>query len=66
MRKLIWDATESELGDALHAERLAQRTAGRTADFGEGVKAFLEKRAANFQESNLRFMTVTHRPLRMG
>ena len=49
MRKLIWDATETEMGDALHAERLAQRTAGRTADFAEGVKAFLEKRPAKFQ-----------------
>ncbi|MEZ6012026.1 MAG: enoyl-CoA hydratase/isomerase [Hyphomonas sp.] len=48
MRKLIWDACESDFGDALHAERLAQRTAGRTKDFAEGVQAFLQKRPAEF------------------
>ena len=48
-RKLIWDACESDFGEALHAERLAQRTAGRTKDFAEGVKAFLEKRPAEFK-----------------
>ncbi|MCA8899780.1 MAG: enoyl-CoA hydratase/isomerase [Hyphomonas sp.] len=48
-RKLIWDASESDFGDALHAERLAQRTAGRTQDFAEGVSAFLQKRQANFK-----------------
>lgn len=48
-RKLIWDATEADFDEALHAERLAQRTAGRTQDFAEGVRAFLEKRPAEFQ-----------------
>ena len=48
-RKLIWDATEKEFGEALHAERMAQRQAGRTSDFAEGVSAFLQKRKAEFQ-----------------
>ncbi len=47
-RKLIWDATESEMGTAMHGERIAQRTAGRTKDFAEGVSAFLQKRPASF------------------
>ncbi len=47
-RHLIWDACETDFGDALHAERLAQRTAGRTSDFKEGVMAFLQKRPAQF------------------
>ncbi|MEZ5998322.1 MAG: enoyl-CoA hydratase/isomerase [Hyphomonas sp.] len=50
-RGLIWDACESDMGEALHAERIAQRTAGRTKDFMEGVSAFLQKRAANFTGS---------------
>lgn len=50
-RNLIWDATESGFMDALHAERLAQRSAGRTNDFAEGVGAFLQKRPANFTGS---------------
>lgn len=48
-RKLIWDASEADFGAALHGERVAQRTAGRTDDFREGVSAFLQKRAAEFR-----------------
>lgn len=48
-RKLIWEASESDFGSALHGERVAQRTAGRTDDFREGVSAFLQKRAAEFK-----------------
>ncbi|WP_213271121.1 enoyl-CoA hydratase/isomerase [Hyphomonas sp.] len=48
-RKLIWDATESDFDAALHGERVAQRTAGRTDDFKEGVGAFLQKRPAVFK-----------------
>ncbi|MEZ5954416.1 MAG: enoyl-CoA hydratase/isomerase [Hyphomonas sp.] len=47
-RGLIWDACESDFGEALHAERIAQRKAGRTKDFAEGVSAFLQKRPAEF------------------
>ncbi|HPE47427.1 MAG TPA: enoyl-CoA hydratase/isomerase [Hyphomonas sp.] len=47
-RKLIWDACESGFSEALMAERFAQRTAGRTKDFAEGVSAFLQKRPAKF------------------
>ena len=32
----------------LHCERLAQKSAGKTADFAEGVGAFLAKRPAIF------------------
>lgn len=48
-RKIIWEASESDFGSALHNERVAQRTAGRTDDFREGVSAFLQKRPAEFK-----------------
>lgn len=48
-RGLIWDACETDFGEVLHAERVAQRTAGRTEDFREGVTAFLQKRPAAFK-----------------
>jgi 2-(1,2-epoxy-1,2-dihydrophenyl)acetyl-CoA isomerase len=35
--------------EQLDAERWAQQTAGRSADFGEGVAAFLQKRPAQFK-----------------
>lgn len=35
--------------DQLHDEELLQERAGRTADYGEGVQAFLEKRAPVFK-----------------
>ncbi len=47
-RKLVWAAVEDSWEAQIHAERVAQRTAGRTADSKEGVKAFIEKRPANF------------------
>lgn len=50
-RKIVWAATEGSLGDALKAERDHQRIAGRSNDFKEGVKAFLEKRSAEFTGS---------------
>ena len=51
MRTLIWDSADRTFDAQIHAERIAQRTAGRTADFKEGVKAFLEKRPADFTGS---------------
>lgn len=51
MRGLIWDAEENDFDSQLQAERFAQRTAGRSSDFKEGVTAFLEKREAKFTGS---------------
>jgi 2-(1,2-epoxy-1,2-dihydrophenyl)acetyl-CoA isomerase len=48
IRKLIWDGLDAEYADQLHAERMAQKTAGRTQDSREGILAFLQKRVAAF------------------
>ncbi|MFV0644289.1 MAG: enoyl-CoA hydratase-related protein [Sphingomonadaceae bacterium] len=48
IRKLTWDALDQGWQDMLRAERVAQRDAGRTQDFQEGVAAFREKRPAKF------------------
>lgn len=47
-KRLIQDAAASTLDQQLDAERDAQRQAGRSADYAEGVTAFLEKRPARF------------------
>ena len=47
-RKLIWRSLDSEWADQLEAEADTQSVAGRSADFAEGVRAFLEKRPAQF------------------
>jgi 2-(1,2-epoxy-1,2-dihydrophenyl)acetyl-CoA isomerase len=49
IRKLIWESLDAEWSDQLHAERMAQKAAGRTEDSREGVLAFLQKRAAAFR-----------------
>ena len=49
IRDLVWQAEDNDFDSQLQAERFAQRTAGRQPDFKEGVKAFLEKRPANFR-----------------
>ena len=48
MRGLIWQSEDNDFDSQLQAERYAQRVAGRSPDFREGVKAFLEKRPAQF------------------
>lgn len=48
-RGLYWDTWEKSYEDQLHAERTAQRDAGRTEDCREGILAFLEKRPADFK-----------------
>lgn len=49
LRKLARDAEQASLTDALIAERIAQRAAGRTEDFRQGVVAFLQKRPPRFE-----------------
>lgn len=51
MRNLIWESEDNDFDSQLQAERFAQRTAGRSKDFAEGVSAFLEKRPANFRKA---------------
>lgn len=48
IRRLAWASLDNTWEEQLHAERLAQRDAGRTNDFREGVAAFFQKRAAKF------------------
>lgn len=47
-KRLIQDAAIRSLDQQLDAERDAQQQAGRSADYAEGVTAFLEKRPARF------------------
>lgn len=47
-KRLIQDAATRSLDQQLDAERDAQQQAGRSADYAEGVTAFLEKRPARF------------------
>ena len=49
IRQALAASLENDLPSQLDLERELQREAGRTADFKEGVQAFLEKRPANFQ-----------------
>jgi len=48
IRKLMWDSLDNDFSSQLHEERLGQKAAGKTADFIEGVTAFLQKRKAKF------------------
>jgi 2-(1,2-epoxy-1,2-dihydrophenyl)acetyl-CoA isomerase len=49
IRKLVWDSLDADWVEQLHAERHAQKAAGKTDDFVEGVSAFLQKRPAAFK-----------------
>jgi 2-(1,2-epoxy-1,2-dihydrophenyl)acetyl-CoA isomerase len=46
--RLYWEATESSHEEQIELERRFQVQAGASADFKEGVAAFLEKRPAQF------------------
>jgi len=47
-RQTLWASLDSDWAGQLHRERLAQKAAGKTDDFVEGVGAFLAKRPAAF------------------
>jgi 2-(1,2-epoxy-1,2-dihydrophenyl)acetyl-CoA isomerase len=49
MRRLYWESAGNSYEEQLNLERQMQRKAGNTADFREGVRAFLEKRPAKFK-----------------
>lgn len=48
IKKMLQRAENSSLDDALDYEVFMQEAAGRTKDYGEGVKAFVEKRKPTF------------------
>jgi len=49
IRQLMWESLDNDWTGQLHAERMSQKLAGKTADFIEGVTAFLQKRQAAFK-----------------
>jgi len=49
IRKLGWASLDATWDEQIKAERYAQREAGRTEDFREGVQAFFQKRPAEFK-----------------
>jgi 2-(1,2-epoxy-1,2-dihydrophenyl)acetyl-CoA isomerase len=49
IRQLMWESLDNDWTGQLHAERQAQKLAGKTGDFIEGVTAFLQKRQAAFK-----------------
>ena len=51
IRRLAWSSLDNTWEEQLQAERQAQKVAGRTEDFREGVQAFFQKRPAKFKGS---------------
>jgi 2-(1,2-epoxy-1,2-dihydrophenyl)acetyl-CoA isomerase len=51
IRRLAWSSLDNTWEAQVQAERQAQKTAGRTEDFREGVQAFFQKRPAKFKGS---------------
>jgi 2-(1,2-epoxy-1,2-dihydrophenyl)acetyl-CoA isomerase len=49
IRRLVRQSSQLSLSDALAAERVAQREAGKTEDFKTAVVAFLQKRQPRFE-----------------
>lgn len=49
IRQLVWKAQDAPWNTSLENERQAQRTAGRTEDFQEGIAAFAAKRPSTFR-----------------
>ena len=49
IRRLYWESLDNTYEEQLNLERQMQRKAGASADFKEGVRAFLQKRPANFK-----------------
>lgn len=49
IRRLYWESADNTYEEQLNLERQMQRKAGNSADFQEGVRAFLEKRPAKFK-----------------
>jgi 2-(1,2-epoxy-1,2-dihydrophenyl)acetyl-CoA isomerase len=49
IRRLYWESVDNTYEEQLNLERQMQRKAGNSADFQEGVRAFLEKRPAKFK-----------------
>jgi 2-(1,2-epoxy-1,2-dihydrophenyl)acetyl-CoA isomerase len=48
IRRLYWESTDNSFEEQIDLECRSQVAAGKTADFREGVTAFLEKRPAKF------------------